>query len=459
MRYDECREWLENRRLNLGSVPGLEAVRELLSYAGNPDKDMTFIHIAGTNGKGSIGCLLEATLAESKIKCGRFYSPSVTDERDIISINNKLLPKTKWEKHLSYLIELIENNNLKATAFEIEFVLALLMFKEANCEIVILECGMGGLLDATNVIERSLVDIISSISIDHCNFLGDTLKEISLHKFGIIKDTSSNVILAPQKEEIYEYFSEYVDKNLKTRIRKITNFKKVKNTKTDKNSNTFNVIKSDSKLAKHDSYVRDDNVFLRLSYKDYKDLDLLLSGTYQINNAITVLDAIDVLKAEGYQIKDNAVRKAFANTKWPARFEIIKKDKLYILDGAHNIDAVDRLFESIKLYFTKRKLVYIMGMYKDKAYEEVVKKYAPSAKAIVTITPKDSKRALDAFELGKIVKDYNPNVTGADSYREAIEIAELLSDKKDIIVVFGSLSFMGEIRDILLNKKSDNLFN
>ena len=188
-------------------------------------------------------------------------------------------------------------------------------------------------------------------------------------------------------------------------------------------------------------------------------MDLLLSGTYQINNAITVLDAIDVLKAEGYQIKDNAVRKAFANTKWPARFEIIKKDKLYILDGAHNIDAVDRLFESIKLYFTKRKLVYIMGMYKDKAYEEVVKKYAPSAKAIVTITPKDSKRALDAFELGKIVKDYNPNVTGADSYREAIEIAELLSDKKDIIVVFGSLSFMGEIRDILLNKKSDNLFN
>ena len=450
MRYDECREWLENRRLNLGSVPGLEAVRELLSYAGNPDKDMTFIHIAGTNGKGSIGCLLEATLAESKIKCGRFYSPSVTDERDIISINNKLLPKTKWEKHLSYLIELIENNNLKATAFEIEFVLALLMFKEANCEIVILECGMGGLLDATNVIEKSLVDIISSISVDHCNFLGDTLKEISLHKFGIIKDTSFSVILAPQKEEIYEYFSEYVDKNLKTRIRKITNFKKVKNTKTDKNSNTFNVIKSDSKLAKHDSYVRDDNVFLRLSYKDYKDLDLLLSGTYQINNAITVLDAIDVLKAEGYQIKDNAVRKAFANTKWPARFEIIKKDKLYILDGAHNIDAVDRLFESIKLYFTKRKLVYIMGMYKDKAYEEVVKKYAPSAKAIVTITPKDSKRALDAFELGKIVKDYNPNVTGADSYREAIEIAELLSDKKDIIVVFGSLSFMGEIRDILL---------
>ena len=450
MRYDECREWLENRRLNLGSVPGLEAVRELLSYAGNPDKDMTFIHIAGTNGKGSIGCLLEATLAESKIKCGRFYSPSVTDERDIISINNKLLPKTKWEKHLSYLIELIENNNLKATAFEIEFVLALLMFKEANCEIVILECGMGGLLDATNVIEKSLVDIISSISIDHCNFLGDTLKEISLHKFGIIKDTSFSVILAPQKEEIYEYFSEYVDKNLKTRIRTITNFKKVKNTKTDKNSNTFNVIKSNSKLAKHDSYVRDDNVFLRLSYKDYKDLDLLLSGTYQINNAITVLDAIDVLKAEGYQIKDNAVRKAFANTKWAARFEIIKKDKLYILDGAHNIDAVDRLFESIKLYFTKRKLVYIMGMYKDKAYEEVVKKYAPSAKAIVTITPKDSKRALDAFELGKIVKDYNPNVTGADSYREAIEIAELLSDKKDIIVVFGSLSFMGEIRDILL---------
>lgn len=450
MRYDECREWLENRRLNLGSVPGLDAVRELLSYAGNPDKDMTFIHIAGTNGKGSIGCLLEATLAESKIKCGRFYSPSVTNERDIISINSKLLPKTKWEKHLSYLIELIENNNLKATAFEIEFVLALLMFKEANSEIAILECGMGGLLDATNVIEKSLVDIISSISVDHCNFLGDTLKEISLHKFGIIKDTSFSVILAPQKEEIYEYFSEYVDINLKTRIRTSTNLKKDKNTKTDKNSNSFNVIKSDSKLAKHDSYVRDDNVLLRLSYKDYKDLDLLLSGTYQINNAITVLDAIDVLKVEGYQIKDNAVRKAFANTKWPARFEIIKKDKLYILDGAHNIDAVDRLFESIKLYFTKRKLVYIMGMYKDKAYEEVVKKYAPSAKAIVTITPKDSKRALDAFELGKIVKDYNPNVTGADSYREAIEIAELLSDKKDIIVVFGSLSFMGEIRDLLL---------
>lgn len=445
MKYDECREWLENRRLNLGSVPGLDAVRELLSYAGNPDKDMTFIHIAGTNGKGSIGCLLEAVLADSKIKCGRFYSPAVINERDIISINNKLLPKTKWEKPLSYLIELIEKNNLAATAFEIEFVLSLLMFRESGCELVILECGMGGLLDATNAIEKSLVDIISSISIDHCNFLGDTLKEISLHKFGIIKNTSSNVILSPQKKEIYKYFEEYIKKDIAKKI-KIED----KDSYKESGSDCLNVIMSNAKSAEHDSYVRDDNVFLKLSYKSHKDLDLLLSGTYQINNAITVLDAIDVLKSEGYNIKEKNVRKAFANTKWPGRFELIKKDKLYILDGAHNIDAADRLFESIKLYFTKRKLVYIMGMYKDKAYEEVVKKYAPSAKAIVTVTPRDQKRALDAFELGKAVKEYNPNVTAADSYKEALEIADLLSDKKDITVVFGSLSFMGEFRDILL---------
>ena len=445
MNYLECREWLENRRKTLGSVPGLKEVNKLLDAFDRPEKDFPIVHIAGTNGKGSIGYLLEQSLYNSKIKVGRFLSPAVVDEREIILVNGKMVPMTIWEKNLSSIIETVEKNNLKATAFEIEFVLSLLIFKEKNCDIVILECGMGGKLDATNAIENSLVDIIASISIDHIAFLGDNLKDISLHKFGIIKETSKNVVLAPQSEEVEEYFDEYVEKLCKLNKKKLSE-------KADSN-NSLNIVKSDRESAKFKTSVKSGNISQILSYKNYVNLNLNLIGKHQCDNAICVLDAIEVLKGEGFKITDNAVKKAFENAVWPGRFEIIKnKDYTFILDGAHNMDAVDRLFENINLYFTNRNLIYIIGMYKDKAFENVIEKYAPKAKAIVTVTPKDKQRAVEAFELGKIVKDYNEVVTAADSYFEALEIAKLFAEKKDVILIFGSLSFMGDFRDIIFAK-------
>ena len=445
MNYLECREWLENRRKTLGSVPGLTEVNKLLDAFGRPEKGFPIVHIAGTNGKGSIGYLLEHSLANSGIKVGRFLSPAVVDEREIILVNGKMVPKTIWEKNLSLIIDTVEKNKLKATAFEIEFVLSLLIFKEKNCDIVILECGMGGKLDATNAIESSLVDIIASISIDHIAFLGDNLKDISLHKFGIIKEYSKNVVLAPQSEEVEEYFDEYIEKLCKPH--------KKKSSKQTNSNNYLNIVKSERKSAQFKTSVKSGNITQILSYKNYVNLNLNLIGKHQCDNAITVLDAIEVLKGEGFKISDNAVKKAFENAVWPGRFEIIKnKDYTFILDGAHNMDAVDRLFENINLYFTNRNLIYIIGMYKDKAFENVIEKYAPKAKAIVTVTPKDKSRAVEAFELGKIVKDYNEVVTAADSYFEALEIAKLFAEKKDVILIFGSLSFMGDFRDIIFAK-------
>ena len=445
MNYTECREWLENRRKTLGSVPGLKEVNILLDAFNRPEKAFPIVHIAGTNGKGSIGYLLEHSLANSGIKVGRFLSPAVVDEREIILVNGKMVPKTIWEKNLSLIINTVEKNNLKATAFEIEFVLSLLIFKEKNCDIIILECGMGGKLDATNAIENSLVDIIASISIDHIAFLGDTLKDISLHKFGIIKEFSKNVVLAPQSEEVEGYFDEYIKKLCKPD-------KKKSSKQMNSNYNT-NIIKSDRESAKFKSSVKPGNISQILSYKNYVNLNLNLIGKHQCDNSICVLDAIEVLKSEGFKITDNAVKKAFENAVWPGRFEIIKnKDYTFILDGAHNMDAVDRLFENINLYFTNRNLIYIIGMYKDKAFENVIEKYAPKAKAIVTVTPKDKSRAVEAFELGKLIKDYNEVVTAADSYFEALEIAKLFAEKKDVILIFGSLSFMSDFREIIFAK-------
>ena len=463
MKYDECREWLEERRKSLGSVPGLDEVNKLLDAFGRPDKSLPIVHIAGTNGKGSIGYLLEHSIANSGIRVGRFLSPAVVDEREIILVNGKMVPKTIWEKHLLLIIDTVEKNNLKATAFEIEFVLSLLIFIEKKCNIVILECGMGGKLDATNAIESSLVDIIASISIDHIAFLGDNLKDISLHKFGIIKDTSKNVVLSPQSKEVEEYFDEYIDELCKPNI--INTFNELSDKSNQrKSSNTgntqisdsdtiINIVKSDRNTAKFKTSVKTGNISQILSYKNYVNLNLSLIGKHQCDNAICVLDAIEVLRNEGFKITDNALKKAFANAVWPGRFEIIKnKDYTFILDGAHNMDAVDRLFENINLYFTNRNLIYIIGMYKDKAFENVIEKYAPKAKAIVTVTPKDKSRAVEAFELGKIVKDYNEVVTAADSYFEALEIAKLFAEKKDVILIFGSLSFMGDFRDIIFAK-------
>lgn len=464
MNYIECREWLEERRKTLGSVPGLDEVNKLIDAFGRPDKGLPIVHIAGTNGKGSIGYLLEHSLCNSGIKVGRFLSPAVVDEREIILVNGKMVPKTIWEKNFSLIIDTVEKNNLKATAFEIEFVLSLLIFSEKKCDIVILECGMGGRLDATNAIENSMVDIIASISMDHMAFLGDTLKEISLHKFGIIKETSKNVILAPQSIEAENYFDEYINElckptqiggtnkvlGKKTKTNEVPDKLKASLGKTNQLTN-LTIIKSDRNIAKFKTSVKFGNITQLLSYKNYVNLNLSLIGKHQCDNAITVLDAIEVLKAEGFKITENAVKKAFENAVWPGRFEIIKnKDYTFILDGAHNMDAVDRLFENINLYFTNRNLIYIIGMYKDKAYEKVIAEYAPRAKAIVTVTPKDRSRAVDAFELGKLIKEYNENVTGADSYCEALEIAGLLSEKKDVILIFGSLSFMGDFRKLLM---------
>ena len=463
MKYDECREWLEERRKSLGSVPGLDEVNKLLDAFGRPDKSLPIVHIAGTNGKGSIGYLLEHSIANSGIRVGRFLSPAVVDEREIILVNGKMVPKTIWEKHLSLIIDTVEKNNLKATAFEIEFVLSLLIFIEKKCNIVILECGMGGKLDATNAIESSLVDIIASISIDHIAFLGDNLKDISLHKFGIIKDTSKNVVLSPQSKGVEEYFDEYIDELCKPNI--INTFNELSDKSNQrKSSNTgntqisgsdtiINIVKSDRNTAKFKTSVKTGNISQILSYKNYVNLNLSLIGKHQCDNAICVLDAIEVLRNEGFKITDNALKKAFANAVWPGRFEIINnKDYTFILDGAHNMDAVDRLFENINLYFTNRNLIYIIGMYKDKAFENVIEKYAPIAKAIVTVTPKDKARAVEAFELGKIIKDFNLNVTAADSYVEALEIAKLFVEKKDVILIFGSLSFMGDFRELLMKR-------
>jgi len=430
MKYDECREWLEDRRNKMGSVPGLDEVNKLLKEYDHPDDIFDIIHIAGTNGKGSIGYLLEHSLADSRIKTGRFLSPAVSDEREIITVNGKMFPKTIWEKHLTDIIEVISKKNINATAFEIEFVLALNIFKEAGCKIVILECGMGGLLDATNAVNKSLVDIISSISADHCNFLGNDLRSISLHKFGIIKQNSKNVVLSCQRDEINGIFDEYIKTHdIHADIHKC-----------DKKDIKFKIRKTSKEIKQI------------LTYKDHKDVELSLIGKHQSENAAAALEALDILKNEGFKINMNAIRKAFKNAEWIGRFDIIRKENTYILDGAHNLDAVTRLFENINLYFTNRDLIYIMGMYKDKAYEETVKHYAPLAKAIVTVTPKDKKRALDAFELGKEIKDHNENVTAADSYNEALEMAELIADKKDVILIFGSLSFMGDFKKLLTSK-------
>lgn len=429
MNYDECREWLENRRQKMGSVPGLSEVRKLKERFDNPDRHLKIIHIAGTNGKGSVGYYLENILAKSGYKTGRFLSPAVIDEREIILINSKMIPKTKWAESLSEIIEVVEHEGINATAFEIETILALCMFKKMGCEFAIMECGMGGKLDATNVCENDLVDIITSISIDHKNFLGDTVKEISLHKFGIIKNGSKYLALAPQSEEVYIYLKEYLQNNY---------------------VNKENIIFADNKSVKYKHFKEKNLIKQVFSYKSYVNYTLSMAGNFQIDNAITVLDVLPFLEKEGVKVKENAVKKTFENALWPGRFEIIEKNKrLYVLDGAHNIDAVRRLSNNLSLYFTKRSFVYIMGMYKDKDYEDSVSFCAPKAKAVVTVDAKDKKRTVDKFELGNIIRKYNTNVTCADSYVEALEIASLLCEGNDIVVIFGSLSFLGEMRDML----------
>ncbi|GAB6103512.1 folylpolyglutamate synthase/dihydrofolate synthase family protein [Blautia glucerasea] len=419
MNYEEAREYLDQVSKG-GSILGLDNMRELLKRLENPQDSLKFVHISGTNGKGSVLAYVSTVFKEAGYRTGRYISPTLFSYREKIQVNESFIGRedlARLTEEVKKAAEEMQNSGKGfPTIFEIETALAFLYFAEQKCDIVILETGLGGALDATNVITTSVMEVITSISMDHMEFLGDTLGKIALQKAGIIKPHTS-VVSAVQDMEAMEVIQDVCRKK----------------------ECVFDTV--DQEQIKDISYGYEGQSF---SYKDWKNIKISLMGSYQIKNAALALEAIEALRKLGYELNDKAVYQGMKTAVWKGRFTVISKEPFIIMDGAHNQAAAEELVRSLKLYYPGKKFYYIFGMFRDKDYHQVIRLTAPLAEYIVTVETPENPRALPAEELKKAVAEVNPSVEAAGNLRMAVNRVMEQIDKDAVIVIFGSLSFLGE---------------
>lgn len=454
MNYSEAREYLKNVN-KLGSILGLNTIKELLKRLGNPQNELKVVHIAGTNGKGSIMTFVQNILMESGYKVGRYCSPAVFNEREIIRINDEYISEEQSADLLTRIKEKCDSMYSEGlphpTSFEIETAEALMFFKEQNCDIALIECGMGGETDATNVFEKVLCSVIATISLDHTQFLGSTIEEITKVKSGIIKENCP-VVMSKQTGE-----AESVIK------------------KVCKQNNSELIIPTEQDFEN----VEIDGLTTKVTYKASNNKEYILNlqalGTYQIKNAKTAVEVALVLdkaltektnicdesdKNNSTGMKNNInnsgntieknIKKGIEKTVWPGRMEVISKEPLIIIDGAHNPGAVLELRKTLDLYFTNKRITFIMGVLSDKDFSKEAEIIADRAERIITITPNNS-RGLDGHKLAETLVKYNHNVQVADSLKQAAEesIDTIKKNRADMILAFGSLSYLGELKQVV----------
>lgn len=426
MSYQETLDYIDSLQ-SYGIVPGLENIRNLCEKLGNPQEDLKFIHIAGTNGKGSVLSFVSSILKEAGYRVGRYVSPALLDYRERIQAGGRMISKRDLCVGMSRIKEacreLVKEGKSHPTPFEAETAMAFLYFKQKKCDIVVLETGMGGEMDATNIIKNTIAAVFTSISLDHMKFLGNTLTEIAEAKAGIVKDGCKAVTVS-QYPEVAKVLQ---DKCLKMQIPLIT-------------AEPEKAVRIKSTLEKQ-----------RFSYKEYKDLLITLAGRYQIDNAVLSLEVIRLLYENGYPVSEKAVRKGLENAKWPGRFQLLHKKPVFIADGAHNRDGAKRLADSIRFYFTNKRIIYIMGVLRDKEQEEIIKATCPYAEQILTVST-EGKRGLSAYELACEIRQFHNSVTALDSVEEAVELSFMLADKDSVIIAFGSLSYLGKLIKAVENR-------
>ncbi len=425
MKYKEAIEYIEKWG-SLGIVPGLSTMEELLKRLGNPEKGLKFIHIAGTNGKGSVLAFLSQILYENKYKVGRYLSPTISSYEERFQVQQKQISKAEVARlvdEVSQAADKMEAEGLNhPTAFELETAMAFLLFQKKKCDLVVLETGMGGRLDATNVIEDPLVCVITSISKDHMQFLGETLEEITLEKAGIMKK-DAKVVTATQPEKIIKLLREQAKK-----------------------AGAEGVVKVEEKEIKKIKYGLE---VQRFSYKRWKDMEISMAGIWQVENACLSLEAIMALEDLGYHFQEEKIRKGLKEAVWKGRFQVLAKKPYFIVDGAHNYSSASKLKKSLEFYFTNKQIIYIIGMFRDKEYDQVLEETCPLASHIITISLPNHNRSLSSLELAEEAKKFHPRVTAATSIEEAIELAYLLADKNSVILAFGSLSYLGRCMEIM----------
>lgn len=386
-------------------IMALDSIKELLDRIGNPQDKLKYIHVGGTNGKGSTCVFLRQILIEEGYKVGGFNSPELVDFREQITVCNQMISKEEVSNLFPTIKEaidsMIRDGVRPPSKFEIIVCLAFVFFLYKKCDIVVLEVGLGGRDDATNIISSALVTVLTTISLEHTELLGNTLGDIATIKSGIIKE-NTRAVCYPQEDEAFEVIKAACEKK--------------------------NVPLSVAKL-------RD-------------DLSLSMRGKYQKSNASLALEAITKLEECGYIISEESKKKGLMDAFWPARFEILSENPLFILDGGHNLQCALAVTESIEELYPNTKFTLILGVLGDKNYREEIKVLKSVCSKVICITP-NSQRALEAKALEKICKDNGMEALACDTIKQGVLLA---LSKKEPVLAFGSLYSAGEIRKIVLGE-------
>ena len=389
MNYEQAIKYIHSVS-NFFCKPGLERIRELCSGLGNPQDKLRFIHVGGTNGKGSFCAMTDSILRKAGYKVGLFTSPYVREFNERMRVNGENIPNETLARLTEKAKAVAEKMKDSPTEFELICAIAFDYFLEEKCDVVILEVGMGGKLDATNIITSPCLSVITGIALDHTAFLGDTIELIAGEKAGIIKENST--VIFGGEDPVAEAVISKKATEMKTKLYK-PDYSKLKIESFDLSGTSF-------------------------SYKEKNRLHISLLGSYQPRNAAVVLEAIDRLNESGFNISLDNIRDGLRDAKWSARFEILSKNPIFIFDGAHNAQGISAACESIKSYFDK-KVIVITGVLKDKDYITIAKDISAASQLVYTITP-ENPRALSAEDYAKVLCDMGACALPCSSIGEAL---------------------------------------
>ena len=400
-----------------GSRLGLGRTRELLQKLGNPEKQLKFVHIAGTNGKGSCAAMLSSILEAAGYRVGLYTSPFINRFNERMQINHQCIPDGELAELTAYIRPFADGMADPPTEFELITALAMVYFARHQCDIVVLEVGMGGELDSTNIIDVPEAAVIMAMGLDHVKELGPTMADIARAKAGIIKEGGRVVSYGGNPEADAVIAAACREKNASLR-----------------QPDFAAIVPGDFSLEGQS-----------FSYKGWHDLRIPLVGAYQMKNAAAVLETVEVLRQRGWHISDEAVVQGLKHTRWPARFEVLRRDPVFIVDGGHNPHGIRATAESLQRLFPGKKFTFVTGVMADKDVESILGLIVPLADQFFTVRP-DNPRAMSAQELAERIRAMGAKATPCESVADGVDRAVAVEGKDGVACALGSLYMSGDVR-------------
>ena len=416
MNLEQTLEYIHGNYWNGGTF-GLGRVTKLLDLIGHPEKDLKFIHIAGTNGKGSTAAMSANILRKAGYKVGLYTSPYIFRFHERMQINGQcisdeeLIDITQWIKSFADTME------SQPSEFELVTCIGFEFFRRHQCDIVSLEVGLGGEFDATNTIGAPEVAVLTNIGLDHTELLGDTLEKIAETKSKIIKPGCHAVTYREPAS---------VEAVFEARCREVG----------------AGWTRADFDSIRLHSASLEGQVF---DWGPFRALELPLLGDHQLKNAATVLTIMQVLREKGWNITEEAIREGLATVTWPGRFELVARKPLFIVDGGHNPQCIEALVKNVRDYLGDRRLTILTGVLKDKDFHEMYRDMVPFAAELVTVTPNNPGRAMQAGELKTYLEQFGKPVTACDTIEEGVRTAKEKAGEDGVVLAYGSLYMLGDI--------------